>query len=89
MRLIAVIALFFTGSAVADDWKDYDNAKYSFAIHFPVEPTVETTTYQAANGRSFNAHTFSVQQETGVFTAFICERSPWRRSSPLKISAQS
>jgi hypothetical protein len=26
LRLIAVIlALFFTGSAMADDWKDYDN----------------------------------------------------------------
>jgi len=74
VRLIAVVlAMFFTSSAMADDWKDYDNAEYSFAIHFPVEPTVETTTYQAANGRSFNAHTFSVQQETGVFKVTVVE----------------
>jgi hypothetical protein len=74
MRLIAVIlALFFTVSALADDWKEYDNAEYSFAIHFPMDPTLETTTYQAADGRSFNAHTFSVQQETGVFKVTVVE----------------
>jgi hypothetical protein len=68
VRLIAVVlAMFFTGSALADDWKDYDNAEYSFAIHFPVDPTFEATTSRTADGRSFAAHTFSVQQETGVF----------------------
>jgi hypothetical protein len=74
VRLIAcIVALFFTGSALADDWKEYDNAEYSFAIHFPVDPTLQATTYRTADGRSFNAHTFSVEQAIGVFKVTIVE----------------
>jgi hypothetical protein len=74
VRLIAfIVALVFTGSASADDWKEYDNAQYSFAIHFPLDPIHEATTYQTANGRSFEAHTFSVEQATGVFKVTVVE----------------
>lgn len=48
MRVIATaLAFFFTGAALADDWKEYENQDYSFTIHFPVDPTVEAATYQA------------------------------------------
>jgi hypothetical protein len=74
VRPIAIIlALFFTGSAMADDWKDYDNAEYSFAIHFPLDPAPEQTTYRTTDGRSFEAHTFSLQQATGVFQVTVVE----------------
>jgi hypothetical protein len=74
VRLIAIIiALFFAGSAMADDWKDYENTEYSFAIHFPVDPTIEATTYRTGDGRSFAAHTFSVEQDTGVFKVTVVE----------------
>ena len=74
MRFIAfILAVFFTGSALADDWKEYDNAEYSFAIHFPLDPTLEATTYRTADGRTYEAHTFSVQQETGVFKVTVVE----------------
>jgi hypothetical protein len=40
LRVIATaLALFFTGAALADDWKEYENQDYSFTIHFPVDPT--------------------------------------------------
>jgi hypothetical protein len=68
-----MIALFTAGSAVAADWKEFDSSEYSFAIHFPLDPTVEATTYQAADGRSFDARTFSVQQETGMFKVTVVE----------------
>ena len=74
MRLIPVLlALFFSGSAVADDWKEYENADYSFTIHFPVDPTVETVTYQTTDGRSFPAHVFSAKQDTGTFKVTVVE----------------
>jgi hypothetical protein len=74
VRLFAIIlALVFAGSARADDWKEYDNPEYSFAIHFPVDPTVETTTYRAGDGRSFDAREFSVARETGTFKVTIVE----------------
>jgi hypothetical protein len=74
VRVIATaLALFFTGAALADDWKEYENQDYSFTIHFPVDPTVETAVYQATDGRSFPAHVFSVKQETGTFKVTVVE----------------
>jgi hypothetical protein len=74
MRLIAIFfALFFAGPAAADDWKEYENRDYSFSIHFPAGPTVETATYQASEGHSFAAHVFSVKQETGLFKVTVVE----------------
>jgi hypothetical protein len=74
VRLIAVVlAMFFASSAMADDWKEYENPAYSFAIHFPVDPTAETAAHQAPDGRSFPAHVFSVKQETGTFKVTVVE----------------
>jgi hypothetical protein len=74
MRLIAIfLTLFFAGSAAADDWKEYESRDYSFSIHFPVDPTVETASYQASEGRSFAAHVFSAKQETGLFKVTVIE----------------
>jgi hypothetical protein len=71
--VVTALALFLTGAALADDWKEYDNQDYSFAIHFPVDPSVETSIYQAADGRSFPAHVFSAKQETGTFKVTVVE----------------
>jgi hypothetical protein len=74
VRLIAIfLALFYAGSAAADDWKEYENRDYSFSIHFPAEPKIETATYQAADGRSFPARVFSAKQETGTFKVTVVE----------------
>jgi hypothetical protein len=74
VRLIPILlALFFTGSAMADDWKDYENRDYGFTIHFPGDPTVEAASYEAVDGRSFPAHVFSVKQDTGVFKVTVVD----------------
>jgi hypothetical protein len=71
--VVRALALFFTGAALADDWKECENQDYSFTIHFPVDPTVETAAYQATDGHSFPAHVFSVKQETGTFKVTVVE----------------
>jgi hypothetical protein len=72
LRVIALaLALLFTSAAQADDWKDYENRDYAFTVHFPGDPTVETATYKAEDGRTFPAHVFSVKQETGVFKVTV------------------
>jgi hypothetical protein len=74
LRVIATaLALFLAGAALADDWKEYENRDYSFTAHFPGDPTVETATYRAADGRSFPAHVFSVKQDTGVFKVTVVD----------------
>jgi hypothetical protein len=71
--IAAALAFFFAGTALADDWKDYENKDHSFTIHFPVDPTVEMATYQAPDGRSFPARIFSATQETGTFKVTVVE----------------
>ena len=74
MRLISIIfAVIFAGSGAPADWKEYENPEYSFTIHFPVDPTVEATTFRTADGRSLAAHTFSVEQKAGVFKVTVVE----------------
>ena len=74
MRLFSIIlALFFAGSAMADDWKEYENPEYSFSIHFPVDPIIEATTYRTVDGRSFEARAFSVEQPTGQFRVTVID----------------
>ncbi len=69
----ALFALSFTGSAAPADWNEYESPEYSFAISFPVAPRLEATTLRTADGRSLEAHTFSVDQEAGVFKVTVVE----------------
>jgi hypothetical protein len=74
VRVIATaLAFFFTGAALADDWREYENQDYSFTIHFPVDPTVEAANYQATDGRSFPARVVSAKLETGTFKVTVVE----------------
>jgi hypothetical protein len=74
VRLIPILlALFLVSPVLADDWKEFENQDHSFTIHFPAAPTVETATYQAADGRSFPAQVFSVKQDTGTFKVTVVE----------------
>ena len=74
MRLIAfILALLLAGPTAAADWKEYGYPDYSFTVHFPAEPTIEITTYQAPDGRSLEARIYSVTQDTGVFKLTIAE----------------
>src|SRR5712691_6868793 len=74
MRLIAfILALVLAGPAAAADWKEYGYPDYSFTVHFPADPKIEITTYQASDGRSFEARIYSVTQDTGVFTMTVAE----------------
>jgi hypothetical protein len=68
-----ILALFFAGSAAPADWKEYENPQYSFSIHFPVDPTLEATTFHTADGRSLEAHSFSVEQHAGMFKVTVVE----------------
>ena len=75
MRLIAfVLAVFVaSGPAAAQSWQEYSYPAYSFTVAFPAEPQIETTTYQVADGRSVEAHVYSVRLNNGVFKVTVAE----------------
>ena len=75
MRLIAfALAAFLAGGpAAAQNWQEYSYPAYSFTVAFPADPQIETTTYQVADGRSVEAHVYSVRQNNGVFKVTVAE----------------
>jgi hypothetical protein len=74
MRVIAfILALVLAGPASAADWKEYSYPDFSFTVHFPVDPKIEITAYEASDGRSFEARIYSVTLDTGVLKLTIAE----------------
>jgi hypothetical protein len=77
MRLIAfILALFaISGPAAAQSWKEYSYPDDAVTVSFPAAPRIETTTYQAADGRPVPARVYSVTQGNGVFQMTIADLS--------------
>jgi hypothetical protein len=75
MRLIVcLLAMLVAGTAAeAQSWQEYAYPTYSFGVAFPAKPKVETTTYAAPDGRTAEAHVFSVARDDAVFTMTVVE----------------
>ena len=77
MRSIIVVltALVASGPAAAQSWQEYTYPDYAFSIAFPAAPQIETTTYQAANGRAVPARVYSVRQGNFVFKMTVADHA--------------
>jgi len=71
--LVVFALLFATGPAVAQSWKEYAYPTDFFSVAFPADPKVETTTYQAADGRPVEARVYSAAQDGGVFRMTVAD----------------
>jgi hypothetical protein len=70
---IALALLFACSAAAAQDWKEYVYAADFFSVAFPAEPAVETTVYQAADGRRAEARVYSVSYDGGLFRMTVAD----------------
>jgi tetratricopeptide (TPR) repeat protein len=77
MWLIAFFLAVLVGivPAAAQGWKEYNYPDYSFTVSFPANPQIETTIYQGPDGRSVEAHVYSVTQGEAVFKMTIVDLS--------------
>jgi len=74
MRLSAFFfAMILACPVGAAEWKEYQSPDHSFTVHFPTDPSIETTAYYTSDGRWFDAHVYSAAQETGVFTLTVAQ----------------
>jgi hypothetical protein len=71
--VLLALAAVTSGPAAAQNWQEYSYPDYSITIVFPADPKVETTTYPIANGRSVEAHVYSVRQNDDVFKVTVAE----------------
>jgi hypothetical protein len=82
MRLIAItLALLTAGTlaashpASAQSWKEYSYPEQVFRVSFPVDPKIETTTYQAPGGISVPAQVYSATQGNAEFKMTVADLS--------------
>jgi hypothetical protein len=61
--------------AAPQSWTEYRYPDYAFTISFPAEPKIETTTYQAANGRAVQARVYAATRDAGMFKMTVAELS--------------
>jgi len=75
MRPIHIILalVFAAGPVAAQSWKEYAYPADAFSVAFPADPKVETTTYQAADGRQVEARVYSVSQDGSVFRMTVAD----------------
>jgi hypothetical protein len=69
----ALAAIVASGPAAAQSWQEYAYPDYAFAVAFPADPQIETTNYQAADGRSVQARVYSVRQNNITFKMTVAD----------------
>ena len=75
MRSITFIlaALVASAPTAALSWQEYAYPDYAFALAFPADPQIETTTHQVAEGRSVPARVYSHRQNNVVFKMTVAD----------------
>jgi len=75
MRLIAFVlaAIVLSAPAAAQSWKEYNYPDRSFTVMFPVDPQIQNTTYQVADGRTVPARVYTARQNNGIFKVTVAE----------------
>jgi hypothetical protein len=65
MRIVglatAVVALFVSGAAFAQDWGEYSNREDFFAINLPEDPVMTPAPYKTVKGTDLTAHSYTVK----------------------------
>jgi len=68
-----LLAFAFSAPALAQSWEEYNYPEYAFSVSFPVNPKVETTAYEVADGRSVPARVYSASQDKAQFKMTIAD----------------
>ena len=71
--LIVAVVLLAGNQAYAQGWKEYSYPDYAFSVSFPVEPKVESTSYQMPDGRAATARVYSAAQGGSIFKMTVVD----------------
>ena len=62
-------------SAAAQDWIEYENREYGFAINFPADPTFEDIEYASPTGETLPARIFTSVEEGALYKVTVVDYS--------------
>jgi hypothetical protein len=72
--MVLAAALFGSGNAVAQQqWLNYVNPEFRFAVNFPVEPAVDEVVYTSSDGTMIGAHAFSASEGTSRYSVTVVQ----------------
>ena len=69
--VVSVVAFIASSPVAAQQWVDYVNPEYRFAVNFPVEPTEQDTSYVSADGATLAGRAFSAEQDTSIYRVTV------------------
>jgi hypothetical protein len=69
--IIAIAAVMAATPVCAQQWLDYVNREYRFAVNFPAAPSERAAMYRSANGANVPARTFVAQQGTSRYRVTV------------------
>jgi hypothetical protein len=72
---ILVSCLSVSRTAAAQDWLEYENREYGFAINFPSEPTFEDMEYISPTGELLPARVFTSVEGDAIYKVTVVEFS--------------
>ena len=70
-RVISIAAIIASSPVSAQQWVDYVNREYRFAVNFPVEPREQNTVYRSAGGTTLTARAFFAEQGTSRYRVTV------------------
>jgi len=73
----ATFALFLlmSGSAVAQDWVEFEHVETGFNINFPVEPAIDVVEYTSPTGEPLSAQTFYAEEDGAQYKVTVVDFS--------------
>jgi len=73
MRIVglvtAVVALFVSGAALAQDWGEYVNREDFLQINLPDDPTITSSPYKTVKGTDLTAHVYTAKAPADALLA--------------------
>ncbi len=72
---IVTAPMLLSSGAMAQDWLEYENREYGFAINFPSDPTFEDTEYVSPSGETLPARIFTSVEEDALYKVTVVDYS--------------
>jgi hypothetical protein len=75
---LAAPFISLAGVVRAQEWIEYKNLEFGFAVNFPVQPRISETEYTSPIGEVLSAHLFSVEEGTNRYSITVVDFSAHR-----------
>src|SRR5437868_13511556 len=71
--LIAIVLFSMSGTAFAEDWKQFTSREDQFSANFPGQPVVTQTLWKSEYGANLPAHVYTVKQGPATYSVTVVD----------------